>query len=267
VYAGQLTGDLLEDFKVWGLPRDMKSTTRAHAIVKARCFLRVAYRRKWISEPLVEQTTPLKAVYAQKEPYSDEEVTKILDEALNLNGATHAYAKYPATFRLLLELMLATGMRVGDAILFDPQRLVWGESLWIYSYQPQKQKRNKKPKTIEAFIGDKLKQAICECRWLSPQLPFCYGHFKSSWYLGNQVYERMQAIGERCGVPDCRPHRLRDTFAVRCLLNGMHLKDVSGPLGHSSVKVTETYYARWTTSRKTRLARLVAESLVNAPGS
>ena len=88
VYAGQLTGDLLEDFKVSGLPRDMKSATKAHASAMVRCFLRVAYRRKWIREPLVEQTTPLRAIYEQKEPYSDDEVKKILDEALNLNGAT-----------------------------------------------------------------------------------------------------------------------------------------------------------------------------------
>jgi hypothetical protein len=34
-------------------------------------------------------------VYDQKEPYSDEEVEKILKEALKLKGGTHAYAKHP----------------------------------------------------------------------------------------------------------------------------------------------------------------------------
>jgi integrase len=59
-------------------------------------------------------------------------------------------------------------------------------------------------------------------------------------------------------------HRLRDTFAVRKLLGGFQLDDVSRLLGHSSVKVTETYYAKWVASRKRRLERLVAESLVNS---
>ena len=81
-----------------------------------------------------------------------------------------------------------------------------------------------------------------------------------SSYLANEVYYRMQTIGERCGVEDCRPHRLRDTFAVRMLLKGIPLEDVSRLLGHSSVKVTETYYAKWVASRKRRLERLVAES-------
>jgi integrase len=55
-----------------------------------------------------------------------------------------------------------------------------------------------------------------------------------------------------------------DTFAVRALLRGMQLEDVSRLLGHASVKVTETYDAKWVGSRKRRLERLVAESLLTA---
>src|SRR5450432_824043 len=68
------------------------------------------------------------------------------------------------------------------------------------------------------------------------------------------------------GFSDCRPHRLRDTFAVRRLLAGFQLEDVSRLLGHSSVKVTEAYYAKWVPSRKLRLERHLAESLVNTKG-
>jgi hypothetical protein len=50
---------------------------------------------------------------------------------------------------------------------------------------------------------------------------------------------------------------------VRALLRGMQLEDVSRLLGHASVKVTETYDAKWIGSRKRRLERLVAESLVD----
>lgn len=37
-------------------------------------------------------------------------------------------------------------------------------------------------------------------------------------YLANEMYERMKTLGARCGVPDSRPHRLRDTFAIRELV-------------------------------------------------
>jgi integrase len=111
-----LTVDLLETFKVEGLP-GLADTSKGTAVAKLRCFLRAAYRRSWISEPLVEKVTPHRAVYEQKEPYSDAQVKRILDESLKLNGGTHDYAKHPKTFRLLLELMLETSMRVGERSL------------------------------------------------------------------------------------------------------------------------------------------------------
>jgi integrase len=212
----------------------------------------------------VDRVKAHRAVYDQKEPYSDEDVEKILNEALKLRGGTRGYAKRPKTFRLLLELMLETGMRVGDAIRFNPALVTKGEHLWIYTYLPQKHKKTERPKPIEAYLSGRLKNAIDATEWLSPKLPFHFGASKNPAYLANEVYERMQTLGARCGVSDCRPHRLRDTFAVRKLLAGFQLEDVSRLLGHSSVKVTETYYAKWVPGRKLRLERLVAESLVNA---
>lgn len=263
-YMRNLTVDLLETFKTDGLPENMADTSKATAVAKLRCFLRTAYRRAWIAESLVDKVTSHRAVYEQKEPYSDEEVKNILDGALKLSGGTHGYAKHPKTFRLLLELMLETGMRVGDAIRFDPLVVAKGEHLWIYMFVPQKRKKTEQPRPMETYLSERLKTAIDRCEWLSSKRPFLYGAFRNDAYLANEVYYRMQTIGERCGVTDCRPHRLRDTFAVRKLLGGLQLDDVSRLLGHSSVKVTETYYAKWVASRKRRLERLVAESLMNA---
>jgi integrase len=263
LYIRNVTVDHLETFKTAGLPKDMAGTTRATTDAKIRCFLRAAFRRGWIKEFLVERVTTVRAIYEQKEPYTVEEVEKILAEALNLNGGTHGYAKHPKTFRLLLELMLETGLRVGDAVSFDPASLDRGDHLWVYTYRPQKQKRTEKPKLLEAYITEEMKRRIYECEWLSKKGPFWYGDGSDPTPLAQAVYERMQAIGGRVGIADCRPHRLRDTFAVRALLRGMQLEDVSRLLGHSSVKVTETYYAKWISSRKRRLERIVTETLVN----
>jgi hypothetical protein len=104
-----------------------------------------------------------------------EEVTAILDHALQLSGGTHGYAKEPRTFRLLLELMLATGLHVGDAVCFAPKALTKGDALWIYTCQPQKQKRTDKPKLLGAYITDEMKKRIDECVWLSKRGPFWYG--------------------------------------------------------------------------------------------
>lgn len=263
-YIRAMTVDHLETFKTAGLPKDMADTTRATADAKIRCFLRAAFRRGWIKEALVLKVNTVKAVYEQKEPYTDEEVEAILAQALLLNGGTHGYAKRPKTFRLLLELMLETGLRVGDAVSFDRRLLTRGDSLWIYTFAPQKKKRTEKPRLLEAYLTDEMKTRIDECEWLSRRGPFWYGAGTDPTPLAQAVYERMQSIGARARIADCRPHRLRDTFAVRKLLAGMQLEDVSRLLGHSSVKVTEAYYAKWVASRKRRLERLVAEFLVKA---
>jgi integrase len=264
VHIREINVDHLETFKTAGLPKEMRTTTKATTFAKIRCFLRAAFRRGWINQALVEKVTAVKAVYDQKEPYTDEEIATILDQASKLDGGTHGYAKQAGTFQLLLELMLVTGLRVGDAVAFDPRALSKGDSLWIYTYQPQKQKRSEKPKFLEAYITNEMKERIDNCKWLSPKGPFWYGSGTDPRPLAQAVYERMQNIGERAGVADCRPHRLRDTFAIRMLLKGVSLEDLARLLGHSSVKVTETYYAKWVASRKRRLERLFAESLVHA---
>jgi integrase len=244
----------------------MKRTSKATNLAKLRAFLRHAYRRGWITENLNEKITTFQAVYEEKEPYTEEQIEAILTESLRMSRGTHGYASKPKTFRLLLELMLETGMRAGDAVQYDPQYCLKGEKLWIYTYIPQKGRRKtKQSKPVEAFQTEKLKFAIDRCEWFSSKLPFSRGEFENESYLANEVYARMQAIGDRCGVSDCRPHRLRDTFSVRCLLRGMNTSDLSRLLAHSSVVITEKYYARWVTDRKRRLERLVCEFLDHMP--
>jgi integrase len=156
-------------------------------------------------------------------------------------------------------------MRVSDAIRFDPAAIQRGDAgLWIYFYTQRKRKRTKQPSPIEAYISDRLKKEIMNCKWLSPAGPFWYGSSSAGYGLAYQVYDRMQRIGKRCGITDCRPHRLRDTFAVRALVRGITIGDVSRLLGHSSVKITEAYYAKWIPARRSRLEAIVAQSLMNS---
>jgi integrase len=260
-FIRQLTVDLVEDFKSEGMT-DQAETSRVVYVAKVRRFLRDAYRRGWITEPLADRVRPAYASYEPGEPYKDEEVALVLDAAGKLNRGQFGYSKHPKAFRLLLELMLETGMRIGDAIQFDPAKLSRGEHLWIYTFRPQKQRRTeRRPKLLEAYIRPALKDAIDACwRETGWRLPFQYTAAVDSV----QVNKRLTTIGKRVGVADCRPHRWRDTFAVRALLRGVPLEDVSRLLGHSSIKVTEAHYAKWTTARKARLESIVAQSLMNA---
>ena len=267
-FAQELDVDVLEDFNTYGF-QGLKSTSKGTLQAKLNHFLREAYRRGWIKEPLVEKLTREAAIYEQKQPYSDEEVQKILESAKTLNGGTFGYATNGHTFRLLLELMLETGMRVGDAVRFNPALLSKSQFMWTYTFTPRKRKKTVKPKPVDVFLTERLKTEIETCKWFSDSLPFAYrapAKTDETDYLAQAVYERMKNIGERCGIADCRPHRLRDTAAVAWLLKGMAMEDVSKLLGHASIAVTEKYYAAWVPSRKLRLEKLLFESL-KQPGA
>jgi integrase/recombinase XerD len=270
LFIRDLTVDLLEDFKVYALG-NLKSTTRHIAVAKLKVFLRESYRRGWTTEALAEKVKSTRAVYEQKKPYTDNEIRLIFDETQRLTGGRgrgRGYTSNAHTFRLLLELMLETGLRVSDAVRYDPQRCTKSKQLWMYSFEPQKQHKNHHARTAEVFLTDQLKRAIDEAGWFSERYPFAYRPFdRSSNTLENNVYRCMQGMGERCGVPDCRPHRLRDTFAVRMLLRGVPVDEVSRLLCHSSVTITEKYYAPWCPSRRLRLEGLVAEALMQPLGN
>jgi len=261
----ELNVDLLERFTVEGLA-GLKDTTKAMFVKKLRCFLRHAYRWDWIDTQLVDKMKTHAAIHEQKDPYGEEDVTRILEEA----GAFYSghgpdgYSKHPKTFQLLLKLMHETGMRVGDAVYYDPAKVRRGKDarIWIYDYTPQKQKKIARKKPGTARLSDDLKRTIDACDWMSKDKPFAYGGLTAS-RLAWQVWRCMRRIGKRIDIIDCRPHRLRDTFAVRMLLRGVPLEDVSRLLGHSSVQITEMYYAKWIPARENRLDGLFADALVN----
>lgn len=251
-YIRDLTVDLLEDFKFEGMPK-LADSSRKTYVGKLLAFIRDAERMGWIKEQIAHRVKPQHADQEETLPFDDEknETEKILQTADGI-------------YRLLLELMLETGLRVSDAINYDPASLERGDHMWIYSFRMIKRKRKAKltTKYFEVFVSPALKDRIDQARgeWFSEKLPFrAPGSLRGTNY--RRVYRKMQEIGETCGIADCRPHRLRDTFAVRKLLAGVSLDDVSKLLGHASVTQTEKSYAAWVPARTRRLEGIVAASL------
>jgi len=141
--------------------------------------------------------------------------------------------------------------------------------MWRYPFQPMKQKKAAaKKKVVTVFLTTELKTAVDGCQWLSGTHPFAYRATSPETVrlMANELYSRMQTIGQKIGVEDCRPHRLRDTFAVRALLRGVPVTEVSRLLYHESVVVTEKHYAPWVHARELRMEELLWQSMQPAAG-
>lgn len=292
-HMNDLTPNLLRSFQAKVPPGEAS---------RVRVFLKYAYKDEdWTLTPLYLKLNPSATAWAVKKksatggadgvvddsggefkvdddwqkinpPFEEQEVMQILDGVLKLKERrklkpTPGFTKFPKTTRLLIELMLETLMRVGDACLFNPAKVTKRtDSQWMYQFWMQKTPENKAPKLVDVFISDSLWQAILQAKedgeWYGVNRPFAFPHKKNKYYYGQRAYAMMKAIGKACGIADCRPHRLRDTGAVALLEGSNRACTRSGPppapvpiehvsklLAHSSVKITEQYYAFWSPGR------------------
>jgi len=106
-------------------------------------------------------------------PYSEDELFHILELAGTLNGTSEDYERVPATFGLLCELMNESGLRISDAIDFNPAKCTpLNGTAWRYSYYPHKHNRTHELKENFTYLPTSLKQAIDACVWMSATQPF-----------------------------------------------------------------------------------------------
>ena len=77
--------------------------------------------------------------------------------------------------------------------------------------------------------------------------------------LGNDIRKVFRLVG----LSEGGAHRLRDTFAVGLLSQGVPVEEVSKLLGHSSIRITERSYAPWVRARQDRLDNLVTATWAN----
>lgn len=152
----------------------------------------------------------------------------------------------PKRLIALTELMYETGLRVCDAMMFLRDRMEVDEEGW--GEYTTTQIKTGDPVTV-AFPPHVVAQ-IRALRPLAGRYIFFDPRFKLLSFYNYHVWKQLREIGQAAGIPDMRPHRLRDSFAVNRLNEGMLMQELSKLLGHANTVITETYYAPFVRSRK-----------------
>lgn len=157
--------------------------------------------------------------------------------------------------KALLLLLRYSGLRISDALMMTPEKIAGGR-VTLYT------QKTKVPVCVPLppFVVEELGRT-----------PATYGQF---WFWGGRAgvdttaeiwRRRLKLAGAIAGVKGAEWHRLRDTFAVELLLQGVSIERVSVLLGHRSIRITERHYSPWVVARQAALDAEVAAAWARDP--
>lgn len=95
------------------------------------------------------------------------------------------------------------------------------------------------------YTGTQARRALM--RYLlergNPQYGPLFAHAQTGAYVtANGILQVLRRLSDRAGV-EVSPHKLRRTFALTCLRNGMDIRRLAALMGHSDIDVLRPYLA------------------------
>jgi integrase len=149
--------------------------------------------------------------------------------------------------RLALALLLYTGQRRSDVILFGPQHVKDG---WLRF--TQQKNRNSNPVTLEIPILPALSEVIEATR--SGHLTYLVTQYGKPFTVGG-FGNRMREWCDAAGLPHCSAHGLRKAGAVQAAENGATVHQLMAIFGWRDIKQAESY------TKKASQKRLAGDSM------
>ena len=216
-----------------------RSSTARQRLIQLKSFFRFTAESGWTSRALLSTV---------RLPRNDSVPTMPLTAAEVL--ALLAASEDQPRERALILLMRYSGLAIGDAVTLR-RAAVAGTALTL--------RRAKSGELVTVDLPDAVVRAMASIP--GPNSDYFWWSGKGKPVTRAKYWRaRLGAIADRASVAGFRPHRLRDTFAVSLLGQGVAMEDVSALLGHRSIQTTERYYAPWDRHRRERLMRIVREA-------
>ena len=144
----------------------------------------------------------------------------------------------------MFHLLYATGMRVSELVSLDLNDLSLALATVVC---PGRRGRSKRERTL-ALAEPTLSAVRYYLENVRPQL--CARHPEEQALFLNHHGERLTRQGfwliikgyaRQAGITDITPHRLRHSFAVLMLREGVELRSVQEMLGHAHISTTQVY--------------------------
>jgi integrase len=209
----------------------------------------------WLEVSPTRKLKPPTVMDAEVVPFSEEEVTKILKACSKRKTDKDAMTD-ARRLRLLAQLLLATGLRIGDAVMLRTDKIFEDRSKYSVVLRTAKTGSH-----VACPIEPTLAKELLSC---APH-PFWTGRSKveactSLWReVFSNVFKEAGVVGHL--------HQFRHTFAKRLLISGVPVGLVSILLGHARVAITEKHYSRWIPERQAALTEAVRQSWTGTPAA
>ncbi len=221
---------------------------------QVRSFFGFCIRQEWLTVNPASQLTKIKVPRKLVTYFTDDEFKEIIDATYKLAATLRkGHVAMAARLRTLILLMRWSGLRISDAVTLERCRL-HGDNLLLDQRKTDTPVFAPLPPDVAQALRDIPDGAKPSARfffWGGGEEP--EGAIKY-WRRQLQRVFKLADIRNQDGTQKrCHPHMFRHTSAVRNLEAGMLLEEVSMLLGHSSVKITEKYYAPWVSGRQKRL--------------
>ncbi|MGD0773548.1 MAG: tyrosine-type recombinase/integrase [Candidatus Solibacter sp.] len=243
----------------WG---DLQANTRHHYIQIVQDFFKVAASRFWTARnPSTQLVRPKRSRAKSTLPFDLETEDKKLVETIPVwfgnrqKDGFSGWAKNKVTAAALMYTLRFTGLRISDAILFEPRSLVKRivEGREVYCYFLARQEKTEEP----VFVP--IRPDVAKYILAAPRLTEKYAFYdpegtesdkrkseqhRKEW--GSRFHQNaLRYLEKASGVPHVHAHRFRDTFAVDLLCHGVDIRAVSRLLGHTDIGTTLRYYEHW----------------------
>jgi integrase/recombinase XerC len=230
IFLRQLGIDQVREFRnTWKLnPR-----TAAKSLERLRSFFKFCVDTEWIDKNPAKAIKSAKVEDADVLPFAVQEVNKILSACSTFNGDGER-------IKALTQLMLGSGLRIGDAATISRDKFVEDGNGWKLALRTAKT-------GVPVFIP--LQKSIVEAiQRLPGEHPFWSGESTAA-NCTSVWQEAYRKLFKHAGIVG-HPHRFRHTFAKNLLVNEVPLETVSLLLGHRKLAITEKHYARFVPERQ-----------------
>ncbi len=214
--------------------------TAGKHIERLKRFFSWCVENGWLDKSPAKPLKSPKAGETDVVPFSEDEIGKILK-------ACDAY-EGPNRSRLvaLTNLMLTTGLAIGDASMLSKERVVKNGTGWYIELR-----RAKTGTAVSCPIPNSLAKSILA---LDGYTPFWSGKSDLEDITKNwrKVYKR---VFKAAGV-EGHPHQFRHTAAKRLLVAGLSVSHVATLLANSE-SIVRKHYGKWVPERQTAFDKAI----------